>query len=53
MAIGNRVSSMFIHKYMIIQQKLCPNMHFPLNFGTKTHAIGHTGRTVSDLASNP
>ena len=37
---------------MTIQQKICPNMHFPLNFGTKTHAIGHAGRTVTDLASN-
>ena len=30
-------------------------MYFPLNFGTKTHATGHAGRTVhvTDLASNP
>ena len=25
---------------------------FSLNFGTKTHATGHAGKTVSDLVSN-
>ena len=26
---------------------------FSLNFGTKTHATKHDGKTVSDLAANP